>query len=101
MTCCIWEHVRPCGPIVVLDLHPLPFDEANELCACGCSASDERCGGGEWWGSGEPFFVFMVGVVRPFYRWLERQPEQTHRSILRMVRTRGLRYKPKHGWVVG
>lgn len=39
MTCCDWDHVRPCGPMYVDKDILIP-----EICACGCGADDSRCG---------------------------------------------------------
>lgn len=95
--CCQWNHVRPCGPIVILDSEPLPgFDE---VCACGCAAHDERCGGGEWWGQ-DPWMAFILGIALPFDRWLKQQPPQTHRGLLKQAR-RGVKFDDRYDWVLG
>lgn len=36
--CCDWPHVRACGPVTDAD-----GNVADDMCACGCTAYDERC----------------------------------------------------------
>lgn len=67
MTCCNWDHVRPCGRV------PLNTDE-EPICICGCSAFDDRCGESEWWlpepGSLDAAVAHRAGVLDQ--KWKDR-----------------------------